>query len=58
MAGKPVHVHTSHNTVDCKPLYTALLAIYIDHKDDKEEEESDQLDAGRSGQADKGHQNS
>ena len=24
MAGKAVHVHTSHNTVDCKPLYTSL----------------------------------
>ena len=36
MAGKPVQVHTSHNTLDCKLLYTALRSIYItDFKDDE-----------------------
>ena len=55
LAGKPVHVHTSHNTVDCKPLYTSLRSIYFDD-DDKvyKEEGDDQVGFDESVQADSG----
>ena len=46
MAGKAVHVHTFHNTVDCKPLYTSFRSIYIDDEDeDFKDEEDDQFGA-------------
>ena len=42
VAGKPTHVYTNHNTVDCKPLYAALRTIYIDEPDEEYEEDEEE----------------
>ena len=43
LAGKPVQVHTSHNTMNCKPLYTALRSIYTaDFEDTEYDAEGDE----------------
>ena len=46
VAGKPTHVFTNHNTVDCKPLYAALRTIYIDEPDEEYEEEEEYDNSG------------
>ena len=39
----------NHNTVDCKPLYTALRMIYFDDKDKEYKEEGNMTDPGGPG---------
>ena len=53
LAGKPVHVRTSHNTVDCKPLYTSLRSIYFDDDEEAGEglEGDDQVGSDEAAQA-------
>ena len=59
-ARKPVHMHTSNNMVDCKPLYNSLRSIYLNDNNEIGEEEGgdDQVGSDWSVQADEGPQDS